>query len=1758
MKINKILCRIICYALCFTMLIQLAPSQVRANSATTEIVAYLEDVKLIYAKNKDDAKKKVPEGYKLYENNINDGTGELGVYICYSTTTDPEKAITDMRVMNEDSGFDRGTFNDKMDQALEALEAQAEGIYKAITEEFAVNYASKTPGAIYAHDQLNVFMFDDDTPLGDYFVSGKLTVQDVSKMLLVCHNLVISSVLSLVAQGLQRPDGKDWLDELSKMDPEAYALDINKQREYKDLINQIQPALNNFSDQYNIMVYTDDVRASMTAEQVEMYTEDLNDETTKQWWYSLYDILNSYPLAGGTGLNAESVLVEINLGESVANHKVCMLIDSFTPGQRALVSLIGPINMIFNDLFTEEKRLEAEEELAKLKEDQGTISLWDGVDMDIFSTEVGITSPAYEEMITADNYDIFTNENYVLKKTVEDYISIITNYSTLVSGSFMVLSAVTMLAKASASKFVLCKALATVGTFLTKGLIGTIFLYTPYVVFAVCLLATLIIWIVKEIQAGKPPSHDRTTIPKYMIDSATDSAGAQRYEIYKRVDNVQTDSELKKTSGYELGGVDNLCGADINACKGYYWSAIYVSRSQSTGNPIVAEFEISKSLNKISEGFMPLRHFNKKSEGANLNAVDEYNSSDVPLYLNYKSEWLAENHTVYKYIRNLSVVSVSLTEPTNPDKFRFTTNEAINVAKKELDELGMYVVDYNFSNDKNVVSMIGWSGTDNADNAVKDIRFVYKSSIGRTGSGYFGSSAYGNIGIINDWSVFISRGEQNPAPPITMLRLVKKDANPETEEGFSLSVNAKDSSFVGDDKSNTIKGWEPANEFSGGPAVPLGKEYAQLYFLPETTFTTGVDYLAGIEVDAYIYNYSFDHDADGCNHLDIWANDYENYKKYKIENHGESFYDDVVMTLQDEMSSSVSYEQAHNYSKNNPNCEYTNKNGYTSKDRITPRSVSSVKYFTTKNPYRAIYGLASRSSEGTQLRDSFIKYSGYGYVISPVEATFSVANFELAEFGHYDLINREEKTEFINKTQILEDNEYHSKGIVVNLDVTQIMPEENHELSFNNIYMTGFTQNRTPLKVSDVKFSENMLSEGEYPENFIPFPYMGGDGSEYSNLAPVNERIICHQWFYSSRIYCAMYKPFYGYVRSEIKENDLTTSYMPGTGKYISNIYLASKENIRVSMLSSNKDVECEDISYAQLETQLVNMGATTTFDVGIGTDYYSGGDDNANTVFIGYSRTDDKDLAITDIRFHVCEPGQKPEKTIDATVNYNGKDHTVRYTLVDEISITSKANLDCVKEKNGKGAEVWSEKELYKERQAYLYVTNNTTAFPDPISEIDINVWCTNAQNEPLVNFKGETIYTVKKQSDVNLHVKDKWFEEGTTLSFRRSENKAQYVSEINIESGDNKLGIISSLVEKGYSVVNMDLNKKTAGDHIYIGVKYTEDESRAITNLLTLHQKKKHETYSVTDEKHIYELCEDIDLNKDAGGDYIYLYYTKDPRAGNPILEIYGTDSVKNQSDALYKHSTVRRLWDFEYANLNAGTTFFTSDVYLVCKQKSNTGKYISDVCVEYGWSRSGAIDKLRKKGYYEYVDKDLNDGTGSSQYIYLGYKRTDDPEKAIRNLMVFTYGDAENDMEYDGIVYKPASDVNLNRHCSAISADLFLYYTKDPKAGAPITALYCSEKPVNNKMTELGIHRTTKSQGYGTFDDGYIDLNRWALGDYIYLVMVHQPSAYFVSSMFGNGSWVVISIFIILFIICIIGAIVIHRKKVKFNFLKSRLKQ
>jgi hypothetical protein len=92
---NKVFRRILAVVLVVALLLT---SNISAFAATTE--EYLSDLRIIYADDFSEAKEILSDtefkDYTLLNENLNEGTKEIGVWLAYKTTTVIEDAITDI------------------------------------------------------------------------------------------------------------------------------------------------------------------------------------------------------------------------------------------------------------------------------------------------------------------------------------------------------------------------------------------------------------------------------------------------------------------------------------------------------------------------------------------------------------------------------------------------------------------------------------------------------------------------------------------------------------------------------------------------------------------------------------------------------------------------------------------------------------------------------------------------------------------------------------------------------------------------------------------------------------------------------------------------------------------------------------------------------------------------------------------------------------------------------------------------------------------------------------------------------------------------------------------------------------------------------------------------------------------------------------------------------------------------------------------------------------------------------------------------------------------------------------------------------------------------------------------------------------------------------------------------------------------------------------------------------------------------------
>ena len=191
---------------------------------------YIKEVKLFLAKEGSiaDAEawcEKQGDGWKVLKGDkdanydLNSGasgafTKEVGVFMCYRTTTDPEEAITDLAVMNEKGNYSVGDYETLLKNQKEKYIDMVKNMRDMINE-YKKNYENKVPMAVKSHDFLNAYKEDDSGQLlGDFL----LTADDekIAEMLLQCNGLIVLTMQEKLAAACDTAK-TTWLDRMMKL-----------------------------------------------------------------------------------------------------------------------------------------------------------------------------------------------------------------------------------------------------------------------------------------------------------------------------------------------------------------------------------------------------------------------------------------------------------------------------------------------------------------------------------------------------------------------------------------------------------------------------------------------------------------------------------------------------------------------------------------------------------------------------------------------------------------------------------------------------------------------------------------------------------------------------------------------------------------------------------------------------------------------------------------------------------------------------------------------------------------------------------------------------------------------------------------------------------------------------------------------------------------------------------------------------------------------------------------------------------------------------------------------------------------------------------------------------------------------------------------------------------------------------------------------------------------------------------------------------
>lgn len=152
-------------------------------------------------------------------------------------------------------------------------------------------------------------------------------------------------------------------------------------------------------------------------------------------------------------------------------------------------------------------------------------------------------------------------------------------------------------------------------------------------------------------------------------------------------------------------------------------------------------------------------------------------------------------------------------------------------------------------------------------------------------------------------------------------------------------------------------------------------------------------------------------------------------------------------------------------------------------------------------------------------------------------------------------------------------------------------------------------------------------------------------------------------------------------------------------------------------------------------------------------------------------------------------------------------------------------------------------------------------------------------------------------------------------------------YISDLAVGSDADKSKALSSLTNDGYTPIDYDLNKGAGGNYIYLGYKTTTSYADALKDIRFYSDPGDASNF-------YYELningtncgyyMYGSDLNKESGGDYIYFFATDNSEAGPPITQI----SFDENSGGANTCGTL--LSPGTPAELNNGTTKHQNNIY------------------------------------------------------------------------------------------------------------------------------------------------------------------------------------------------------------------------------------
>ena len=290
------------------------------------------------------------------------------------------------------------------------------------------------------------------------------------------------------------------------------------------------------------------------------------------------------------------------------------------------------------------------------------------------------------------------------------------------------------------------------------------------------------------------------------------------------------------------------------------------------------------------------------------------------------------------------------------------------------------------------------------------------------------------------------------------------------------------------------------------------------------------------------------------------------------------------------------------------------------------------------------------------------------------------------------------------------------------------------------------------------------------------------------------------------------------------------------------------------------------------------------------------------------------------------------------------------------------------------------------------------------------------------------------------------------------RAENTL-FISDIAVASGAEA---VAELEENGWHIMTVGLNAG-ASDENQVYLCYKLNNGQAVTNLLIAPDSGD----TLTQDGITYTCAAHIDADENCGGGAGCVYYTKDERAGSPLvgLNILKADVESGEELLAIPNDGAEVVRKPDGAPADLETHSQTTLMYLAQIHDGLVCPYISEVVPVCDTDRWNAVYTAAQFGYNYFAEDDIDNSPDT--YTILAYKRTANAEEALTAITAVAAetvdaleaGTENQELTGNAISISGIEYVRTSAKAIANQQPYYLYTTKDSAAGNPISMIYAN---------------------------------------------------------------------------------------------------